>query len=93
MIDSQQHRSTRRGRAVHLSRVLAVIALLTLLAAPARAQQGVTGSIFGTVTDSSGGALPGVTVTLKSPSIQGQQLVEVTQADGTFRFMQLSIGV
>ena len=94
MIGIQQDSSNRGSRMAAYTRgILAVMAMLTLGAAPARAQQGVTGSIFGTVTDSSGGALPGVTVTLKSPSIQGQQLVEVTQTDGSFRFQQLSIGV
>jgi Carboxypeptidase regulatory-like domain len=94
MIGSQQHSSSRGGRtAVYMSGFLAVIAMLAFGAAPARAQQGVSGSIFGTVTDSSGGALPGVTVTLKSPAIQAPELVEVTQADGSFRFLQLSNGV
>lgn len=93
MFGTQQHSSTLAG--VYHRGCLALIALLmvTFAAAPARAQQGVTGSIFGTVTDSSGGALPGVTVTIKSPSIQGQELSQVTQADGSFRFLNLSIGV
>jgi len=73
--------------------VVAVIAMMTIAPAVTRAQQAVTGSIFGTVTDSSGGILPGVTVTLKSPAIQAPQLVQVTQADGTFRFNTLFNGV
>ena len=67
--------------------------MVTLSVAPARAQEAVTGSIFGTVTDSSGGVLPGVTVTLKSPSIQAPQLVQVTQSDGSFKFQTLFNGV
>jgi hypothetical protein len=94
MFDIQQHRSSRRVReALHTWRVLAVIAMMTLGAATASAQEAVVGSIFGTVTDSSGGVLPGVTVTLKSPAIQAPQLVTVTGTDGTFKFGQLFNGV
>jgi len=83
----------RRRMAVYVRGLLAAMTMVTLCAAPARAQQAVTGSIFGTVTDASGGVLPGVTVTLKSPAIQAPQLVQVTQADGTFRFTPLFNGV
>ncbi len=50
-------------RAVHVGLTIA-IALVWL--APPAAAQAVYGSIGGTVTDTSGGALPGVTVTITS---------------------------
>ena len=58
---------------------LLLAGLLTLLAASASAQ--AIGSIFGKVTDASGGVLPGVTVTVAGPSLQ-QPLVAVTTATG-----------
>ena len=61
--------------------------------APAYAQSTVSSTIHGTVTDESGGALPGVTVTLTSPAIQVPQMIEMTGADGTYRFVELPAGV
>jgi hypothetical protein len=73
----------------------ATVICLTLAPAVARAQQGaaVMATIHGTVTDEQGGVMPGVTVTLRSPAIQGQTRTEVTAADGTFRFSNLFNGV
>src|ERR1019366_7139983 len=48
--------------------------------------------IFGKITDSSGGVLPGVTVTLTGPSML-QPEVAVTGATGTFQFPRLEIGL
>jgi hypothetical protein len=42
-----------------------------------------TGAIFGTVTDTSGGVLPGVTVTVTSPNFQGSRTA-VTDAKGEY---------
>jgi hypothetical protein len=50
-----------------------------------------TGTIDGTVTDPGGSALPGVTVELASPSLQGVRAA-VTAADGRFRFLSLTPG-
>jgi len=44
-----------------------------------------TGSISGTVTDENGAPLPGVEVSISSPSLMGMQSF-VTSAEGTFRF-------
>src|SRR4051812_39603553 len=42
-----------------------------------------TGAIMGTVTDTSGGVLPGVTVTVTSPQFQGSRTA-VTDAKGEY---------
>jgi hypothetical protein len=52
---------------------------------------GTSGSITGTVTDASGGVLPGVTVTISSPSMQGVRSV-TTVTDGTYRFLAVPPG-
>jgi hypothetical protein len=49
------------------------------------AQQRLTGSITGTVIDNEGNPLPGCTITLSGPTMQGQQSF-VTSETGTFRF-------
>ena len=54
--------------------------------------QGVqTGSIRGTVVDQQDLALPGVTVTISSPALQGQRET-VTATDGTYAFLALPAG-
>ena len=54
----------------HLSRTAMVgLAVFLLVAGTAIAQ--TTGRIVGKIVDSSGAALPGVTVTVTSPSLQG----------------------
>ena len=68
---------------------LGVIVLSVVLAGmsvPAFAQvSATTGSINGKVSDASGGVLPGVTVTIASPSMQGTR-TDVTNAQGDYRF-------
>src|SRR5690349_17474880 len=71
------------------SAVVALIALTFFLATPAPAQ--TTGSIEGTITDASGSPLPGASVELKSPSLQGVRTA-VTNADGRFRFPAIPPG-
>jgi Carboxypeptidase regulatory-like domain len=63
--------------------------LLAAWVAPAHAQ--AIGSIFGKVTDSSGGVLPGVTVTVTGPSLQSP-LVAVSSENGTYQFPSVPIG-
>jgi hypothetical protein len=58
-----------------------------LLAASLSAQITNRGNIFGTVVDTEGNALPGVTVTLISSV--GPPVTAVTSADGRFRFISL----
>jgi hypothetical protein len=74
----------RRGiRAMLLAGILAAWAI------PAHAQ--AIGSIFGKVTDASGGVLPGVTVTVTGPALQ-QPLTAVTSESGTYQFPSVPIG-
>jgi hypothetical protein len=51
-----------------------------------------SGAIQGTVRDQSAGVLPGVTVTLTSPALQVRELVQVTDAEGQYRFVDLPAG-
>src|SRR5262249_25811185 len=69
--------------------VFAVIAAL-LLSVPLIAQENA-GTINGKVTDKSDAVIPGVTVTLTSPAIQGAKSV-VTDEGGTYRFILLPPG-
>ncbi len=61
------------------------------LAIPAGAQGVQTGSLEGNVTDNNGEALPGVTVSVTSPSLQGARNT-VSDANGAFRFPSLPPG-
>src|SRR5438067_13806962 len=56
------------------------------------AAQTATSGVNGRVVDSTGGALPGVTVTITSPALQVPSMTTVTEADGTYRFIQLPAG-
>ena len=70
--------------------LLAVLAV-GLIAAPSAQAQNPTGEIAGTVTDSEGGSLPGVTVTANSPNLQGSR-VAVTGGNGTYKLAFLPPG-
>ncbi|HEV8629434.1 MAG TPA: carboxypeptidase-like regulatory domain-containing protein, partial [Thermoanaerobaculia bacterium] len=62
--------------------VLAMLACGTLVAGAAWAQN-PTGTITGHVTGTDGSALPGVTVTVTSPSMQGERTT-VSQDNGDY---------
>lgn len=66
-----------------------VLGLLLLLPAFVLAQASGTGTVTGRVVDSSGGVLPGVTVTMKSPQALGQ-FTAVTDAQGLYRIANLA---
>lgn len=68
----------------------AAVVLLLAAATPSFSQD--NSSIIGQVTDESGGALPGVTVTATSPSLQMPQVTAVTDARGEYRLTTLPIG-
>jgi hypothetical protein len=72
------------------ARVSGVVLLMLGIAAPAFAQID-QGRLTGTVTDSQGAVLPGVTVTAKSPSLMGTRTV-VTEADGKYSIAALPSG-
>lgn len=55
--------------------------------------QSAGSTIHGTVTDESGAAVPGVTVTLTSPALQVPQMVAASEADGSYRFVELPAGL
>jgi outer membrane receptor protein involved in Fe transport len=63
---------------------------MLVVASAAMAQTSTTGAVVGRVADSSG-AVPGVTVELKSPALQGTK-VAVTDTNGEFRFSLLPPG-
>ena len=67
-----------------------VLSVCLLLLAPIVVAQ-TTGTIEGTVTDQNGGALPGVTVEITSPNLQGQRTA-TTGNDGRFRFVSVPPG-
>ena len=76
-----------------MKRMLCLILTLVVGAfAPRAGAQISGGNIYGTVTDQSGGVLPGVDVTLASVSIGGQPRTAVTDAQGQFRFLNLDAG-
>ena len=68
--------------------------LLVLLASasPLLAQTLGNANIHGKVTDETGGAMPGVTVTASSDALIVRQIVAVTDPDGSYRFAELPIG-
>src|SRR6185436_11843457 len=70
-------------------RTLALV--VWIAAAGAAAAQTITGRISGTVTDSSGGILPGVTVTAVRAET-GLSRTAVTDGSGTYAFVDLPIG-
>jgi hypothetical protein len=68
------------------------VACVLMMAGAAHAQNLSFGSINGTVTDTSGGALPGVTVTASSPALQVGQLTAVTDGEGKYQIVDLPRG-
>jgi len=71
------------------SLLIATCACLLFRAPALRGQAAESGSIVGTVVDSSGTAMPEVKVTLSSPALQVQQLTSVTNAEGSYKFVNL----
>ncbi|MBI2833908.1 MAG: TonB-dependent receptor [Acidobacteria bacterium] len=76
-----------------LLRAVVVSLLLTCMARAAGAQGTGAGSILGKVSDETGAAMPGVTVTLTSPALQVPELTNVSGAEGSYRFENLPPGV
>ncbi len=72
-------------------RVFLLTAVVVGLALPVAAQGVQTGSLTGTVVDNDGKPLPGVTVSVTSPNLQGMKN-SVSDANGAFRFPSLPPG-
>src|SRR6266508_5435965 len=70
-------------------RTLAVLALIVLVSAPAFAQATIAGS----VKDSSGAVLPGVTVEAASPALIEKTRSAVTDGTGQYRIIDLRPGI
>jgi hypothetical protein len=64
---------------------LVALALFLPTAALAQTVGATTGAINGRVVDSSDSVLPGVTVTIAAPQMQGTQTA-ITNAEGNYRF-------
>jgi hypothetical protein len=71
----------------------AFLLVIAWIPAPAGAQSAQSASLVGKVTDESGGAMPGVTITVKSPALQVAQMTAVTSPDGDYRLLELPPGV
>lgn len=72
-----------------VTRILGLGLMLALAASPLTAQGTDTGSLRGRVTDATGAALPGVTVTAASPALMGGSRTAVTSEEGLYRFPSL----
>src|SRR6267378_43259 len=81
-----------RRAAFRRSRTFAVVALLVISgwAAPVAAQV-TTADVVGVVMDSSGGRLPGVTITARNVAT-GQQQTAATDSQGNFQILRLAPG-
>jgi outer membrane receptor for ferrienterochelin and colicin len=64
-------------------KIVALLAAVVLAAVPLRAQTNPTGTISGKVTDQDGLAVPGATVTVQSPALQGTRST-TTSANGDY---------
>ena len=71
---------------------VAVAGVFFALAGSALGQSVSSATINGTVRDQSGGVLPGVTATLTSPALQVPNIVQVTDTEGNYRFVDLPAG-
>src|SRR5215470_17458756 len=73
--------------------VLCVMLLTSLLSAgTAFAQSVSSGVIEGTIKDESNLVLPGVTITISSPSLQVGSSTQVSDASGNYKFVDLPAG-
>src|SRR5690242_5719319 len=71
--------------------ILAFVCLASALAVSTARAQGLTGQLSGTVADTGGGVMPGVTVVIKNAGTN-QTRETVTGTDGAFVFPDLLAG-
>src|ERR1043165_3549989 len=74
-----------------LLRLVGVFAVFSLMFLPLSFAQKTTGDIHGTVTDQTGAAIPGCSLTLTDPAT-GTTRKATSDAQGDFAFLQLPIG-
>ena len=86
----KKFRTTNRGRGGLCSCLLAMAAL-TLGASIVFAQSGPTGTLSGTVSDQTGGVIPGATITLTNTATSDIRTT-TTDAEGRWRVPVLSVG-
>src|SRR5437016_4171601 len=72
-----------------ISRIIAVVAVLILAAIPVAAQS--TGTILGTIKDSSGASIPGAMVNVRNTDTNLTRTA-TTEQDGSYRFPELPVG-
>ena len=72
-------------------RIIVCLAVLLILAAIPVAAQLPTGTILGTVKDSSGASVPGATVTVRNTDTNLTKTA-TTEQDGSYRFPELAVG-
>ena len=64
-----------------------------MLPFPGYSQAQTTSALTGTITDSTGAVIPGVTVSIESPSLIGGKHSTVTDSQGVYRFPSLQPGI
>ena len=80
-----------RRRTIAVARFAAVIALSIFMPHSSEAQTSADGTIHGRVTDSSGAAIVGVSLTARSPSVGGS-FHATSDGEGNYRLIQLPTG-
>lgn len=84
------YKPATRPRRIQRAILLGLFLAASLLLPPILSAQ-TTGRIVGQTLADDGSALPGVTVTLTSPALQGEK-IQVTDLEGRFRFLSLPPG-
>ena len=74
-----------------IARFGTLLTILALVCAGPAAAQNTSGAIAGTITDTQGGVLPGVTLTVTNAET-GVARAAVTEGDGRYRFAGLQPG-
>ena len=74
-----------------MKRVVFLVVIVVVFSSLSFGQTNQTGKIFGTVTDNSGAAVPGVTVTLTSPALIVPQSMTSDETGG-YHFEQIPLG-